>query len=204
MSFLQEKYQTQKDIDRRKAASIAAIRESDAKRLEEEISAAMDSVIIPPVDDFRPPEVIASTANGPFDGGGVFIPQQQFASPPIEKTPEEQEGIAILNSLPETMRPAKFRQIHVDIKAEALKQKAALEKVGAKITDAINHCDDMIKCSELSLGIMDGKTPAKRTPPKKPATPTATTGKRRGRKPAAKVEEEKASPPNPAPGSTGE
>ncbi len=167
-------------------------RESDAKRLEEEIAKtaladAMDSVEIPPVDDFRPA----------YSQGEIPPAEKPAYKPPVEKTPEEQEAIAILDSLPETMRPAKFRQIHVDIKAEALKQKAALEKVQAKITDAVNHCDDMIKCSELSLGVMDGKPAAKPTPPKKPAATTSPAGKRRGRKPAkntpiaGKVEEKK-------------
>ncbi len=182
------KEQRQKDIEN-VAERIERTR-SDTKRLEEKVAKtaltdAMDSVEIPPADDFTPHD------RERWDE--TLDDCTRPSKPPVEKTPEEQEGIAILDSLPETMRPAKFRQIHVDIKAEALKQKAALEKVQAKITDAVNHCDDMIKCSELSLGVMDGKPAAKPTPPKKPAT----TSKRKGRPPkntppiAENVEEKK-------------
>ncbi|MCP4988720.1 MAG: hypothetical protein GY928_22525, partial [Colwellia sp.] len=106
--------------------------------------------------------------------------------------------------LPETMRPDNYRKIQVNTKSTVIDQIDALEKIYAVVGEAISKRKLMVKGIDAALGIMDGKTPAKRTPPKKPATPTATTGKRRGRKPAAKVEEEKAIPPNPAPGSTGE
>ncbi|MCP5101377.1 MAG: hypothetical protein GY943_38005 [Chloroflexi bacterium] len=179
----------QAQIDNQKAALIDA--SQDDKRIEEEmeknadkIADAMGSVIIPPVDDFRPPEVIASTANGPFDDGGVSFPWQQFApppgkqfaSPPIEKTPEEQDAIAVLSSMPAIMEPVKYRQLQIDTMNTAKAQKAALEKVQAKVTGAINHRDLVIKGCELVLATLDGKPAAKRTPPKKPA---AT--KRKGR-----------------------
>ncbi len=171
-------------------------RESDAKQLEEEIAKtgltdAMDSVILPPADDFRPPEVIPV--------GWDYGNDTPAYKPPVEKTPEEQDAIAVLSSMPAIMEPVKYRQLQIDTMNTAKAQKAALEKVQAKVTGAINHRDLVIKGCELVLATLDGKPPAKPTPPKKPA---ATTGKRKGRPPkntppiAGKVEEEKAARKN--------
>ncbi|MCP5005960.1 MAG: hypothetical protein GY941_18785, partial [Planctomycetes bacterium] len=124
----------QDQIDNQKAALIDASRESDAKRLEEKIGAslgdAMDSIIMPPVDDFRPPEVITAVP---------LTPAKTFTyKPPVEKTQEQQDAEAILKSLPETMRPDNYRKIQVNTKSTVIDQIDALEKIYAVVGEAIS------------------------------------------------------------------
>ncbi|MCP5007621.1 MAG: hypothetical protein GY941_27350, partial [Planctomycetes bacterium] len=143
MSLLKlAKKQTQED--NQKAALIDASRESDAKRLEEEISAAMDSVIIPPVDDFTPPDYVDGnlTFSERPDGSQPVFDRY---TPPLEKTQEQQDAEAILKSLPETMRPDNYRKIQVNTKSTVIDQIDALEKIYAVVGEAISKRKLMVK-----------------------------------------------------------